>query len=169
MKDMTFIQWLPILLSLFALWVSVKTFYANRKNTLVTHEPHLASNHISNNDENIYTLQNKGNGIAFIKNIEYFIDGKETEISINDYIDEQFKGYKLIDKSITTLGKRGIMAIGEEQTLLRIKYNIEDAPEIKKIVENLKYDVLITYACAYGIKKDWSTSDDLLRISIPED
>lgn len=164
-----FIQWFPIVLSIIALSISVATFYANRESTLITHEPNLAANHISNNDEDIYTLQNKGNGIAFINNIEYFIDKEKTDIPLSDYIDQKLKDFKLIEKSITTFGKRGIFAIGEIQNIIRIKYNLEDAEKIKDILNNLKYDIRITFACAYGIKKDWATSDDLLRISITKD
>jgi len=161
---MLFIDYAPIVISLVALAVSIKVFYENKKHTLISQEPHLAGNEISNTGEYIYTVQNKGNGIAFIKKLEYFIDGKPTEITLKKYIEEQYKDVPLLEKSITTFGSKGIFAVGETQVIARIKYDEKYTKQAEEASKNNTYGIKITYACAYGKEKPWATSDDLLEL-----
>lgn len=159
-----FISYTPIAISLVALAVSAMVYFENKKHTLISQEPHLAGNETSNTGEDIYTVQNKGNGVAFIKKLEYFIDGKPTETTLNEYIDELYKNVPLIEKSITTFGVKGIFAIGETQTIARIKYDKKYSDQANEISKNNKYGIKITYACAYGKEKPWATSDELLEL-----
>lgn len=157
------ISYSPIVISLIALAVSVKVYFENKRHTLISHEPHLAGNEINNNGEDIYTVQNKGNGVAFVTNLQYFLNDKPTDLAPKEFIKKYYKDIPFIETSITTLGGKSIFAIGEKTVISRVKYDIKYTEQLSEISKKYKYGMIITYACAYGIKKRWSTSDNLLE------
>lgn len=157
------ISYSPIVISLIALAISAKVYFENKRHTLISQEPHLAGNESSNFGEDIYTIQNKGNGIAFVKKVEYFINDEPTDISIKDFLNKHYGDIPLIETSITTIGQKSVFAIGETQTLFRAKYDIKYNDAVTERSKKYKYGIIITYACAYGIEKRWSTSDELLE------
>lgn len=145
-----------VLIALLALATSIWQAHTQRIHNRMSCRPHVTSwLHTGPSEGKMnFTVLNNGIGPAIIKSFRVFVDGEAIEgtpeIAIRTYIDNVLPALAH-EEETGHLDPGYVLAVGEERTVLRIKYHDPTNPSLERIggiVQRTK--IIIEYESLYG-------------------
>ena len=157
------IDYATLMISVLAIGLSVYSLIESRRNNRITHRPAIVGHEAQGPNEYSYRIINKGNGPAFFKSVEWFLDKKPLgEKTFSEVVKDVVRAYGLPPSQIvTTPGQKSIMGTGEAIVLGAIAIQPEHVSLIQEI-QKKGFGVRIVYESAFG-EEFVFVSDDALK------
>jgi len=153
-----------LIISGLALVASAYSIYETRRNNRLGQSPVIVGHENEGPTGYSFSITNKGNGPAYFKKVQYFlnlqpIEDKPLGESVKDILNKNDIRHS---SSITNLGQQGVMAAGEEITLAKIAFPLEDSEKFQNLDQ--EFAVRIIYSSLHGNEQVWCSDSRLENI-----
>lgn len=150
-----------LIISGLALVASAYSIYETRRNNRLGQSPVIVGHENEGPTGYSFSITNKGNGPAYFKTVQYFlnlqpIEDKPFGESVKEMLNKNDIRH---NSSITNLGQHGVMAAGEEITLAKIAFLLEDSEKFQSL--DHEFAVRIIYSSLHGDEHVWCSDSRL--------
>lgn len=150
-----------LIISWLALVASAYSIYETRRNNRLGQSPVIVGHENEGPTGYSFSITNKGNGPAYFKKVQYFlnlqpIEDKPFGESVKEILNKNDIRH---NSSITNLGQHAVVAAGEEITLAKIAFSLEDSEKFQNL--DHEFAVRIVYSSLHGDEQVWCSDSRL--------
>lgn len=149
-----------IFIALLALAVSIYNYFESLKNNRIGSSPYITGQEYLNSDSYEYWVANKGNGVAIVDSVEYFLGEEQCKYkAFKENLDNLLKEKDFTHTlTFTRLGDEIVIAAGERILIGRVIFPAEKIDEFKGSLEQ-EMNICIKYHSAHGEHKVFNSNN----------